>query len=220
MGEYPSSPLLYITLVGFEGYLLCHRDSHRKSILSQRRKSLREELENNMATRARERGRLAYRFFLCARQGARKHEGTPVEWPRSQREFNGADPPEAGKPATGTVAILSNSGIEHVTKANLGRLTGNSYSATGNERTRILSLSKTAIAPLSKSPRRAGKFNSRSESCCSGRRCICLRKRITDGRFSLLRANRVAKSVSLETRIRSSFVARSKMFSSNADWRR
>ncbi len=50
------------------------------------------------------------------------------------------------------------------------RLIANSYSATGNERTRILSWSKTTIAPVSKSPRSAGKFSSRSESCCSGRR--------------------------------------------------
>ena len=76
-----------------------------------------------------------------------------------------------------------------------------------------------ARPPVSKSSRRAGKFSSRSETCSSGRRWVCLRNKITEGRFSFLSANRLAKSVSAEIRIRSSSAARMKISASNADCR-
>lgn len=64
--------------------------------------------------------------------------------------------------------------------------------------------------------RGGARFATRSVSCCSGRRSVPRRNRITDGRAEVRRASTVPKSVSADTTMRPSVAARSKISSSLA----
>jgi hypothetical protein len=86
----------------------------------------------------------------------------------------------------------------------------------GSERTRIRASSSTAMHPRRRAELRVGRLATSSAACRSGCLPRCCLKMTTDGSHSRLNASRVPKSVSAETTMRASFLARSKMSSSAA----
>jgi hypothetical protein len=86
----------------------------------------------------------------------------------------------------------------------------------GSDRIRIREASSTAMHPRSNPAPKVGRLASSSAACCSGCLPRSCRKMTTDGSRSRLNARRVPKSVSAETTILPSFLARSKISSSAA----
>lgn len=82
---------------------------------------------------------------------------------------------------------------------------------TGSGRTRIRASSSTATHPRSKAGSSAGRLARSKAACRSGRRSRCCRNKTTEGFCSCLRARSVPKSVSAETMMRPSSLARSKI---------
>jgi hypothetical protein len=86
----------------------------------------------------------------------------------------------------------------------------------GSDRIRIHEASSTAMHPCSNAVPKVGRLASSSAACCSGCLPRSCRKMTTDGSRSRLNARRVPKSVSAETTILPSLLARSKISSSAA----
>jgi hypothetical protein len=86
----------------------------------------------------------------------------------------------------------------------------------GSERTRIRESSSTAMHPRCNVALKVGRLASNNTACSSGCLPRSFLSRMTDGSRSRLSARRVPKSVSAETTILASFLARSKISSSGA----
>ena len=87
----------------------------------------------------------------------------------------------------------------------------------GSTRTRMRVSSNTTILPCRKGASIDGKFAKRSANCLSGLRSVPLRKRMTEGFRSVVSASNVPKSVSADTRMRSSSLECAKTLESSAD---
>ena len=86
----------------------------------------------------------------------------------------------------------------------------------GSGRIRIRPDSITTTAPCSSAPAIFGRFASRRDVCCSGRRCAGRRSRITEGFVSRRSDSSVPKSVSAEISTRPSRSARASTAGSGA----
>ena len=83
-------------------------------------------------------------------------------------------------------------------------------SPTGNCRTRIRASSKMTMLPSCNAVSTTGRFARSIANCCSGFRSVLRLNKIMEGFRPRVSANTIPKSVSAETRIRSSKVAASR----------